>query len=451
MKYFGTDGFRGEANVTLTADHAFKIGRFLGNYFQDGKHRVRVIVGKDTRLSGYMYETALAAGLTASGADVYEIHVTTTPSISYLIREEEFDFGIMITASHNPYTDNGIKVINGKGHKLEEEIEEQIEDYIDGKIAEIPYATGENLGRCYDYTQGKEIYKEYLESLVKHPFEGKTVALDMSNGSASRLAGVIFERLGAEVHMINNKPDGMNINRHCGSTHIEALQEFVREIGADVGFAYDGDADRCLAVDENGQIVTGDHIMYLCGVHLKKQGKLKDDMVVTTVMSNMGLYKAFDRAGICYQQTAVGDKYVCANMMENDYVLGGEQSGHIIFREHAVTGDGILTSLMIMEAMLYEDKSLSQLTEDLIIYPQLLVNMKVKDKEAAREDAEVKTAAKEVEDALGDEGRLLLRESGTEPLIRVMVEAKTDELCRENVDKIIEVLKAKGHEDVLHQ
>lgn len=445
MKYFGTDGFRGEANVTLTADHAFKIGRFLGHYFQDGEHRVRVLVGKDTRLSGYMYETALAAGLTASGADVYEIHVTTTPSISYLIRKENFDFGIMITASHNPYTDNGIKVINGQGHKLEEEIEEQIEDYIDGRITELPYATGEHLGRCFDYTEGKEVYREYLVNLVKHSFEGKVIALDVSNGSATRIAGVIFERLGAEIHTINDKPDGMNINRHCGSTHIDRLQQFVRETGADAGFAYDGDADRCLAVDERGEVVSGDHIMYLCGMYLKGQGKLKDDTVVTTVMSNMGLYKAFDRAGIKYRQTDVGDKYVCADMMENGYVLGGEQSGHIIFREHAVTGDGVLTSLMIMEAMLHENKKLSELTEDLTIYPQLLENVKVKDKAAAREDEDVKAAAKEVEDALGDDGRLLLRESGTEPLIRIMVEAKTDAICREQVRKIADVLRAKGH------
>lgn len=448
MKYFGTDGFRGEANVTLTAEHAFKIGRFLGNYFRDEKHRVRVIVGKDTRLSGYMYETALAAGLTASGADVYEIHVTTTPSISYLIRKEKFNFGIMITASHNPYMDNGIKVINGQGHKLEEEIEEKIEAYIDGETGELPYATAEALGRCYDYTEGKEIYKEYLVNLVKHPFDGKVVALDLSNGSASRIAGRIFEKLGVTVHTINGEPDGMNINRHCGSTHIDKLQAFVKETGADVGFAYDGDADRCLAVDERGEVVTGDHIMYLCGVYLKEQGHLKDDMVVTTVMSNMGLYKAFDRAGIRYQQTAVGDKYVCANMMEHGYVLGGEQSGHIIFSEHAVTGDGILTSLMIMEAMLSKGKKLSGLTEDLKIYPQLLVNMRVKDKLAAREDADVLAAAKEVERTLGDEGRLLLRESGTEPLIRVMVEAKTDELCKENVGRIINVLRAKGHEEI---
>lgn len=447
MKYFGTDGFRGEANVTLTAEHAFKIGRFLGRYYQNGDHRVRVLVGKDTRLSGYMYETALAAGLTASGADVYEIHVTTTPSISYLIRQQNFDFGIMITASHNPYTDNGIKVINGTGHKLEEEVEIEMEKYIDGEIPEIPYATGENLGRCFDYQEGKKIYKMYLENLAKHSFSGKTVALDTSNGSASGIAAEIFRRLGAIVHTTGDKPDGMNINKECGSTHIEKLQKLVKETGADVGFAYDGDADRCLAVDENGEVVTGDHIMYLCGIDLKEKGKLKDNMVVTTVMSNMGLYKAFDRAGISYQQTAVGDKYVCANMMEHGYVLGGEQSGHIIFMEHAVTGDGILTSLMIMEAMLSKNSSLSALTKDLKIYPQLLVNMRVKDKLAAREDEDVKAAEEEVAKELGDEGRLLLRESGTEPLIRVMVEAATDEICRKNVDKIIQVLRAKGHED----
>ncbi|MCR5797673.1 MAG: phosphoglucosamine mutase [Eubacterium sp.] len=447
MKYFGTDGFRGEANVDLTAKHAFQVGRFLGNYFYDEKKKTRVIIGKDTRLSGYMYETALAAGLTASGVDVYEIHVTSTPSISYLIRQERFDFGIMITASHNPYTDNGIKVINGQGQKLEEEIEQQIEDYIDGKIGEIPYATGGKLGRCYDYTDGKVIYKAYLKNLVTHPFDGKVVALDLANGSASRIAGDIFRRLGAEVHEIYDKPDGMNINRHCGSTHIEKIQNFVKEVGADVGFAYDGDADRCLAVDENGDIITGDHIMYVCGKYLKQKGRLKDDVVVTTVMSNMGLYKAFDEAGIKYEQTAVGDKYVCANMLENGYTLGGEQSGHVIFMENAVTGDGVLTSLMIMEAMLEEDKKLSELTKGLTIFPQLLVNIRVKDKVAAMEDPDVLKAAEEVSERLGDSGRLLLRESGTEPLIRVMVEAETDELCSENVYKIIDVLKAKGHEE----
>lgn len=445
MKYFGTDGFRGEANVTLTVEHAYKVGRFLGHYFQNEDHLVRVVIGKDTRLSGYMFETALASGLTASGANVYELHVTTTPSVSYLVRKEKFDCGIMISASHNPYFDNGIKVINGQGYKLEPEIEEQIEKYIDGEIPELPLAGREDIGRCFDYTEGRDAYIEYLKGLVKVPFDGKTVALDLSNGSASMIAKEIFEALGAQVIARHDEPNGININRNCGSTHIEELQGLVYDTGADIGFAYDGDADRCLAVDDDGKVVDGDHILYLCGKYLKEQGKLKDDTVVTTVMSNMGLYKALDQLGIRYEQTAVGDKYVCENMMANDYVLGGEQSGHVIFREHAVTGDGILTSLMIMEAWLHYGKPLSLLTNDLVIYPQLLVNVKVKDKAVAREDEDVQRAAREVTEALGDAGRLLLRESGTEPLIRVMVEAETDEMCRENVDRIVQVLKDKGH------
>ncbi len=445
MKYFGTDGFRGEANVTLTVEHAYKVGRFLGHYFQNEDHAVRVVIGKDTRLSGYMFETALASGLTASGANVYELHVTTTPSVSYLVRKEKFDCGIMISASHNPYFDNGIKIINEKGHKLEPEIEEQIEKYIDGEIPELPLAGRENIGRCYDYTEGRDEYIEYLKGLVKKPFDGKTVALDLSNGSASAIAKDIFEAMGAQVIARHDEPNGTNINRDCGSTHIEALQSLVYDTGADVGFAYDGDADRCLAVDDDGKVIDGDHILFLCGKYLKEQGKLKEDTVVTTVMSNMGLYKAFDKMGIRYEQTAVGDKYVCENMMANDYVIGGEQSGHIIFKEHAVTGDGILTSLMIMEAWLHYEKPLSLLTKELVIYPQLLVNVKVKDKVAARDDCDVQNAAEEVRNNLGESGRLLLRESGTEPLIRVMVEAETDEMCRDNVEKIVQVLKEKGH------
>jgi len=445
MKYFGTDGFRGEANVTLTVEHAYKVGRFLGHYFQNDDHAVRVVIGKDTRLSGYMFETALASGLTASGASVYELHVTTTPSVSYLVRKENFDCGIMISASHNPYYDNGIKVINGEGHKLEPEVEEQIEKYIDGEVPELPFAKRENIGRCFDYTKGRDDYIQYLKSLVKKPFDGKTVALDLSNGSASMIAKDIFEELGAQVIARHAEPNGININRRCGSTHIEALQALVYDTGADIGFAYDGDADRCLAVDDDGKVIDGDHILYLCGKYLKEQGKLKDDTVVTTVMSNMGLYKAFDKLGIRYEQTAVGDKYVCENMMANDYKIGGEQSGHIIFKEHAVTGDGILTSLMVMEAWQHYDKPLSVLTKELIIYPQLLVNVKVKDKVAARDDADVQKAAQEVAENLSEKGRLLLRESGTEPLIRVMVEAETDEMCRENVDYIVQVLKKKGH------
>lgn len=445
MKYFGTDGFRGEANAALTVEHAYKVGRFLGQYYQREDHDVRVVIGKDTRLSGYMFETALTSGLTASGADVYELHVTTTPSVSYLIREEGFDCGIMISASHNPYFDNGIKVINGEGYKLEPEIENQIEQYIDGETEELPLARREKIGRCFDYTKGRDKYIEYLKSLVKKRFDGITIALDLANGSASMIARAIFEDLGAQVIVRNDQPNGTNINRDCGSTHIETLQSLMYDTGADVGFAYDGDADRCLAVDDDGRIVDGDHILYLCGRYLKEQGRLHKDTVVTTVMSNMGLYKAFDKLGIRYEQTAVGDKYVCENMMQNDYSIGGEQSGHIIFREHAVTGDGILTSLMIMEAYLSYGKPLSMLTKELVIYPQLLVNVKVKDKLAAREDPDVKRAEDEVVTALGNAGRLLLRESGTEPLVRVMVEAESDELCRKNVDHIVQVLKDKGH------
>lgn len=445
MKYFGTDGFRGEANVTLTVEHAYKVGRFLGHYYNRDDHRVKVVIGKDTRLSGYMFETALVSGLTASGADVYEMHVTTTPSVSYLIREEQFDCGIMISASHNPYYDNGIKVIDGQGQKLGAEIEEQIERYIDGETEDIPLVRREKIGRCFDYAKGRERYKEYLVGLAKQRFDGKRVALDLANGSASVMAKEIFEMLGAQVIVRNDQPNGTNINRDCGSTHIETLQRIVYDTGADIGFAYDGDADRCLAVDDDGKVIDGDHIMYLCGRYLKEQGRLKSDTVVTTVMSNMGLYKAFDKLGIRYEKTAVGDKYVCENMRANGYCIGGENSGHIIFGEHAVTGDGILTSLMIMEAWLHYDKPMSLLTKELVIYPQLLVNVRVKDKQAAREDEDVRLAEEEVERNLGDSGRLLLRESGTEPLIRVMVEAETDEMCRENADRIVQVLREKGH------
>lgn len=456
MKYFGTDGFRGEANENLTVEHAYKVGRFLGYYFgkeKDGE--VRVLIGKDTRLSGYMYETALASGLTASGANVYELHVTTTPSVSYLIREEGFDCGIMISASHNPYYDNGIKVINGQGHKLEPEVEEQIEKYIDGEIGELPFAKKEKIGRCFDYSVGRSRYIDYLKNIAKNgigkflntnkPYLGKKIALDLSNGSASVMAEDIFKELGAQTIVKSNKPDGININTDCGSTHIDKLQELVKQEKADIGFAYDGDADRCLAVDNLGNVIDGDYILYICGKYMKEAGKLNKDTVVTTVMSNMGLYKAFDRLNINYEQTAVGDKYVCENMMTNDYSLGGEQSGHIIFKEHAVTGDGILTSLMIMEAWLASGISLEEISKDLIIYPQLLVNVRVKDKVAAREDKDLQAKAKEVEKELGDSGRLLLRESGTEPLIRVMVEAETDNECKKYVDKIVKVLYDKNH------
>lgn len=457
MKYFGTDGFRGEASVSLTVEHAYKVGRFLGAYFTKEGHKGRVVIGKDTRISGYMLENALASGFTSSGMDAYEMYVTTTPSISYMVRTEHFDCGIMISASHNPYYDNGIKVIDGQGFKLSADVEEQIERYIDEGTPDLPYAARDQIGKCYDYSVGKETYSEYLKQLVYDavgeadeklktlPFDGRTVALDLANGSAYKIAIRVFEDLGARVIARNHEPNGININRGCGSTHIDMLQQLVYDTGADVGFAYDGDADRCLAVDDEGNVIDGDHILYLCARYMRKHGKLKDDTVVTTVMSNIGLYRAFDELGIHYEQTPVGDKYVSENMQLNDYRIGGEQSGHIIFKEHSVTGDGILTSLMIMLAWMDEDRPLSELTEDLTIYPQLLVNVRVADKKAALSDADVIEAADAVSEKLGNEGRLLLRESGTEPLIRVMVEAKTDELCRENVDQVVEALKKKGH------
>ena len=444
-KYFGTDGFRGEANVDLNVLHAYKVGRFLGHYY--GKeHKARVVIGKDTRLSSYMFEDALSAGLTSSGADVYLVHVTPTPSISYIIRSEGFDCGIMISASHNPYYDNGIKVLNGNGHKLEAEVEALIEDYIDSETDTLPFATKENIGRTTDYSVGRHRYIGYLMSLATRSFKDIKVGLDCANGSAYAVAKSVFDALGAKTYTINNEPNGTNINNNCGSTHIEVLQKYVKENGLDVGFAYDGDADRCLAVDDKGNIVDGDLILYVCGTYLKERGELKNDTIVTTIMSNIGLYKALDEKGIKYEKTAVGDKYVYENMMENNHSIGGEQSGHIIFSKYAATGDGVLTSLMIMEVMLEKKMRLSDLIKDVQIFPQLLVNVKVNDKKAAREDEDVIKATKEVEEALGDEGRILIRESGTEPVIRVMVEAKTDELCKEYVYKVVDVLKAKGHE-----
>ena len=442
-KYFGTDGFRGEANVGLTVEHAFKVGRFLGWYYgQD--HKAQVVIGKDTRRSSYMFEDALSAGLTSSGADVYLLHVTTTPSVSYVVRTEDFDCGIMISASHNVFYDNGIKIINGKGHKLEAEVEAKIEAYIDGEFGEIPYATREMIGRTVDFAAGRNRYIGHLISMATRSFKEKRVGLDCSNGSASSIAKSVFDALGAKTYVINSEPDGTNINRNCGSTHIEVLQQFVKEKNLDVGFAYDGDADRCLAVDENGKIVDGDLILYVCGKYLKDHGRLNEDTIVTTVMSNLGLYKACDKIGMKYEKTAVGDKYVYENMVQNNYSLGGEQSGHIIFSKYATTGDGILTSLLMMEVMLEEKKSLGTLTEEVKIYPQLLKNVRVADKKTARENPEVVKAVENVAEALGDDGRILVRESGTEPLIRVMVEASTDELCAKYVNQVIEVMEAQN-------
>ena len=442
-KYFGTDGFRGEANVVLTVEHAFKVGRFLGWYYGQ-EHKARVVIGKDTRRSSYMFEDALSAGLTASGADVYLLHVTTTPSVSYVTRTEDFDCGIMISASHNIFYDNGIKVINAKGHKLEAEVEEKIESYIDGTWGESPYATRDAIGRTVDYSAGRNRYIGHLIAMATRSFKDKRVGLDCSNGSASSIAKSVFDALGAKTYVINSEPDGTNINRNCGSTHIHVLQEFVKEKKLDVGFAYDGDADRCLAVDENGNEVDGDLILYVCGKYLKEQGRLNNDTIVTTIMSNLGLYKACDKAGIKYEKTAVGDKYVYENMVQNNHCLGGEQSGHIIFSKYATTGDGILTSLLLMEVMLEKKQTLAKLTEEVKIYPQLLKNVRVSDKKTARENAEVIKAVEAVTEALGNDGRILVRESGTEPVIRVMVEASTDELCEKYVNQVVEVMHQQG-------
>ena len=441
-KYFGTDGFRGEANVVLNVMHAYKVGRFLG-YYYGKEHKARIVIGKDTRRSSYMFEDALSAGLTASGADVYLIHVTTTPSVSYVVRSEDFDCGIMISASHNPYYDNGIKILNGLGHKLEAKVEKMIEDYIDGPDDAIPFATKDAIGRTTDYTVGRNRYIGYLMSLATRSFKDMRVGLDCANGSAYEIAKGVFDALGAKTYVINNHPDGTNINTNCGSTHIEVLQSFVKENGLDVGFAFDGDADRCLAVDNKGNVVDGDLILYVCGTYLKEKGEINNNTVVTTVMSNLGLYKAFDKKGISYEKTAVGDKYVYENMMQNDHIIGGEQSGHIIFSKYAATGDGILTALMIMEVILTKKTPLSDLTREVTIFPQLLENVRVTDKNAAMEDPDVLAAAKQVEEELGTNGRILLRQSGTEPLVRVMVEAETDALCAKYVKQVADVVKEK--------
>lgn len=446
-KYFGTDGFRGEANVTLTVEDAYRVGRFLGWYYGQtaASGRCRVVIGKDTRRSSYMFEYSLVAGLTASGADAYLLHVTTTPSVSYVVRTEGFDCGIMISASHNPYYDNGIKVINERGEKLEEAVIERIESYLDGEMGEIPYAKRDAIGRTVDFAAGRNRYIGYLISIATRSFKNMRVGLDCANGSASAIAKNVFDALGAETHVIHNNPDGVNINTDCGSTHLEGLQKFVKENHLDVGFAYDGDADRCMAVDENGEVVDGDKILYLCGKYMKEQGTLVNNTVVTTVMSNFGLYKAFDRENISYEKTAVGDKYVYENMAQNGHCLGGEQSGHIIFSKHATTGDGILTSLKVMEVILEKKETLAKLASEVKIYPQVLKNVKVKSKEAAQADPAVQAEVAKVAEALGDTGRILLRQSGTEPLIRVMVEAQSDSLCETYVDQVIAVMEQQGH------
>ena len=457
-KYFGTDGFRGEANCNLTADHAFKVGRFLGWYYCQLKRRsgsdapARIVIGKDTRRSSYMFEYSLVGGLVASGADAYLLHVTTTPSVAFVVRTDGFDCGIMISASHNPYYDNGIKLINGSGEKMDESVIALIEAYLDGNLVafdraweELPLAKRDQIGRTVDYVSGRNRYIGYLISLGMYSFKGMKVGLDCANGSSWNIAKSVFDALGAKTYVINAEPDGYNINTNAGSTHIEVLQRFVIENGLDVGFAYDGDADRCLCVDEKGNIVTGDHILYFCGKYMKEQGTLLGNTVVTTVMSNFGLYKAFDELGIEYAKTAVGDKYVYEYMMMNNNRLGGEQSGHIIFSKHASTGDGILTSLKIMEVMMAKKKTLSQLCEGFTVYPQVLKNVRVTDKAVAQADPDVQAAVAEIAARLGDSGRILVRESGTEPVVRVMVEAESNEICHEYVDYVVDAIRRKGH------
>ena len=449
-KYFGTDGFRGEANKNLTAEHAYKIGRFLGWYYGRNKEegeKCKIVIGKDTRLSSCMFEYALVSGLTASGADAYLLHVTTTPSVSYVARTEDFDCGIMISASHNPYYDNGIKLINSNGEKMDEETILKIEAYIDGLSGEIPFATRENIGRTVDYAMGRNRYIGYLISLATRSYKNKKVGLDCANGSAWMIAKSVFDALGAKTYVINNEPDGTNINTNCGSTHIEGLQKLVKEKGLDVGFAFDGDADRCLCVDENGNVVNGDMIIYIYGCYLKERGKLAGNKVVTTVMSNFGLYKALDEAGIEYEKTAVGDKYVYENMSANGYRVGGEQSGHIIFRKYATTGDGILTAIKMMEVMLEKKKTLAELAAPVPVYPQVLKNIRVTDKAAAQNDPDVQAAVKAVGEKLGADGRILVRESGTEPVVRVMVEAGEEALCEKYVDEVIDVIVKKGYRE----
>ena len=455
-RYFGTDGFRGEANIGLTADHAFRVGRFLGWYYGELKRRAgsgehaRIVIGKDTRRSSYMFEYALAAGLTSSGADAYLLHVTTTPSVAYITKIDEFDCGIMISASHNPYYDNGIKLINSNGEKMSEDVISLVEDHLDGKPtafggSEPTYAVRENIGRTVDYVSGRNRYIGYLISLGIYSFKGLKVGLDCANGSSWNIAKSVFDALGAKTYVVGAEPDGININKDCGSTHLENLQKFVVENGLDVGFAYDGDADRCLCVDENGGAVTGDHILYIYGKYMKSRGKLLNNTVVTTVMSNFGLYKAFDELGIDYAKTAVGDKYVYEYMQKNGCRLGGEQSGHIIFSKYASTGDGILTSLKMMEVMIASKKKMSELCEGLTVYPQVLVNVKVKDKAAVLNDPDVVESIKKAESEIGSSGRILVRESGTEALIRVMAEAETEEICRRYVDGIVKTITDKGH------
>ena len=445
MKYFGTDGFRGEANKELNVYHAFKIGRFLGDYFnKKNGYSGKIVIGKDTRRSSYMFEDALSAGITSSGSNAHLLHVTPTPSVSYIARSEDFDCGVMITASHNPYYDNGIKIIDANGEKMKDEFLEKLEAYIDSDINDIDLAVGEDIGRTVDFIGGRNRYIAFLIQTVDKSFEGMKVGLDCANGASFTIAKPVYDALGADTYVMNDRPNGFNINVDAGSTHIEHLQKFVLENNLDIGFAFDGDADRCIAVDNEGNVVDGDSILYVCAKHMKDEGKLPSNTVVTTVMSNIGLYKAFDNLGINYEKTQVGDKYVHQTMDENDYEIGGEQSGHVIFRKYATTGDGILTSLRIMEAIIDQKSDLKSLTRDLKIYPQLMLNVRVKDKDATLNNQVVKEKIEEVSNRLADTGRVLVRASGTEPLVRVMVEAETDKLAKDSCNEIVDTINKEG-------
>ncbi len=456
--YFGTDGFRGEANVVLTSDQAYKVGRFLGWYYSSPLsgctrvgYRPRIVIGKDTRRSSYMLEYAIVAGLTASGADVYMLHVTTTPSVSFVTHQDEFDCGIMITASHNPYMDNGIKVLNRYGEKLDDRTTDLIEHYLDGDMEaigietqDIPLATGESIGSIVDYASGRNRYVGYLITLASYSYKGLRIGLDCANGASWSIARNVFEALGAQTYVIGNTPNGLNINKDCGSTHIEALSRLVKEQHLDVGFAFDGDADRCLAVDERGEVVDGDKIMYILARRMKEFGSLKSNMVVTTIMSNSGLHNSFKKQGIKTMQTDVGDRYVYEAMTLGDYMLGGEQSGHIILRKYATTGDGILTAIMLTEALCASKGLFSALTEGVFLYPQEQKSVRVSDKQAALNNKAVKEEYAKINEEIGGNGRALLRASGTEPKIRIMLECETVEMCSSYIDRLYKVMKEEG-------
>lgn len=441
-KYFGTDGARGRANVTLTLDMAVRIGTYIGWYY--GKeHHAKILIGKDTRLSSDMFEMGLAAGAAAAGAHVYLLGVCPTPSVSYLIQKDSFDCGVMISASHNPFHDNGIKLFDKDGMKMNPAVEEAIEAYIDGEV-EVDMAINEAVGKVIPWHDGLNEYTDWLKSLIDTDFTGMKIALDLANGSATSCAAEVLRDLGADIAVIHKDPNGVNINTACGSTHPQELQDIVRQGDCVAGFAFDGDADRLIAVAEDGTLITGDHTMYICGCDMHERKQLKDDIVVTTVMSNLGLYRAFDEKGIAYEQTQVGDKYVFECMNANNYSLGGEQSGHIIFKAHANTGDGLLTALKLLEVMKHTGKTLKELSEPLFIYPQLLINVEVNDKHKALEDSGLLAEIQNVETTLGKDGRILVRPSGTEPLVRVMVEARTDELCEQYVNQVVNYIKSKG-------